>query len=179
MAATPSLELLERALDQAGTIITRIRPDQASLPTPCTEFDVRTLVNHLVFDMQMFAYSIGGGKHAEPGDDLIGSDWNDAYAAARVSLEDAWREKGVEGTVKGRLGEFPATWAVGQHLADLSVHAWDLATATHQSTKLDQEVARVSLDWARGALKHGVTQRLLRRQARWPERHRRTDQHYR
>jgi uncharacterized protein (TIGR03086 family) len=153
MAATPSLELLERALDQAGTIITRIRPDQASLPTPCTEFDVRALVNHLVFDMQMFAYNIGGGKHGEPNDDLIGSDWNDAYAAARVALEDAWREKGVEGTVKGRLGELPATWAVGQHLADVSVHSWDLATATHQSTRLDQEVARVSLDWARGALK--------------------------
>ena len=153
MAATPSLELLGRALDQAGTIIIRIRPDQAGLPTPCTDFDVRTLVNHLVFDMQMFAFNLAGGEHGEPNDDLIGSDWSSAYASARASLEDAWREKGVEGMVKGRLGEFPATWAVGQHLADVSVHAWDLATATHQSTKLDQEVARVSLDWAHGALK--------------------------
>jgi uncharacterized protein (TIGR03086 family) len=153
MAATPSLELLERALDQAGSIIARIRPDQAALPTPCTEFDVRALVNHVVFDIQTFAYNVGGGARGEPDDDLIGSDWSGAYAAAQVSLEDAWREKGVEGTVKGRRGEFPATWAVGQHLADLSVHAWDLATATHQSTKLDQEVARVSLDWAHGALR--------------------------
>ncbi len=153
MAATPSLELLGRALDQAGTIIIRIRPDQAGLPTPCTDFDVRTLVNHLVFDMQLFAFNLAGGEHGEPNDDLIGSDWSSAYASARASLEDAWREKGVEGTVKGRLGEFPATWAVGQHLADVSVHAWDLATATHQSTKLDQEVARVALDWGRGALK--------------------------
>ena len=52
-----------------------------------------------------------------------------------------------------RIGEFPATWAVGQHLADVAVHAWDLATATHQSTKLDPELARVALDWARAALK--------------------------
>jgi uncharacterized protein (TIGR03086 family) len=153
MAATPSLELLERALDQAGTIVSRIRPDQASMSTPCAEFDVRALVNHLVFDMQTFAFNIGGGEHGSPDDDLIGSDWSDAYATARVALEDAWRAKGVEGTVKTRRGELPATWAVGQHLADLSVHAWDLATATHQSTKLDAEVARVSLDWAHGALK--------------------------
>ena len=153
MAATPSLEQLERALDQAGTIISRIRPDQAGLPTPCTDFDVRALVNHLVLDMQMFAFNLAGGEHGEPNDDLIGSDWSTAYASARASLEDAWREKGIDGTVKGRLGEFPATWAVGQHLADVSVHAWDLATATRQSTKLDQEVARVALDWGRGALK--------------------------
>ena len=153
MAATPSLELLDRALDQAGTIIGRIRPDQAGLPTPCTEFDVRALVNHLVFDIQMFAAGVAGGAPGSPGEDLIGSDWSNAYATARVSLEDAWRQKGVDGTIKTRIGEFPATWAVGQHMADVAVHAWDLATATHQSTKLDSEVARASLDWARGALK--------------------------
>jgi len=153
MASTPSLALLERALDQAGTIISRIRPDQAGLPTPCTEFDVRQLVNHLVFDIQMFASTIGGGERGSPDEDLIGSDWSVAYAAARASLMDAWHQRGVEGTIKGRIGEFPATWSVGQNMADLAVHGWDLATATHQSTKLDQEVARVSLDWARGALK--------------------------
>ena len=51
------------------------------------------------------------------------------------------------------MGELPVTFMVGQHLADVAVHAWDLAMATHQSTKLDPEVAKVALDWARGALK--------------------------
>jgi uncharacterized protein (TIGR03086 family) len=153
MAATPSLGLLERSLDQAGSIISRIRADQASVPTPCTEFDVRALVNHLVFDVQMFAVGVRGGERGSPDADLIGTDWIGAYNAARKSLLDAWREKGVEGTIKTRIGEFPGTWAVGQHLADVAVHAWDLATATRQATKLDPEVARVSLDWAREALK--------------------------
>jgi len=142
MAATPSLEQLERALDQAGAIIGRIRADQASLQTPCTEFDV-----------QMFGAGVRGGERGSPDADLIGTAWSAAYDTARKSLLDAWRQKGVEGTIKTRIGEFPATWAVGQHMANVAVHAWDLATATHQSTKLDPEVARVSLDWARGALK--------------------------
>ena len=153
MATTPSLGLLERALDQAGAIIARTRPDQAGLPTPCIEFDVHALVNHLVFDVQMFTSGVRGGERGSPDADLIGSDWSGAYDAAQKSLLDAWRQKGVEGTIKTRIGEFPATWAVGQHLADVAVHAWDLATATHQSTKLDPEVARVALDWARAALK--------------------------
>jgi uncharacterized protein (TIGR03086 family) len=153
MAATPSLGLLERALDQAGTIIARIQADQAGLPTPCPEFDVRALVNHLVFDLQTFTAGVNGGERGSPDADLIGNDWIGRYDSARTSLLDAWRQKGVEGTIKTRIGEFPATWAVGQHLANTAVHAWDLATATHQSTKVDPEVARVALDWARGALK--------------------------
>jgi hypothetical protein len=34
MATTGSLELLERTLAQAGAIIARARPEQATLPTP-------------------------------------------------------------------------------------------------------------------------------------------------
>jgi uncharacterized protein (TIGR03086 family) len=34
-------------------------------------------------------------------------------------------------------------------IADLAVHAWDIARATGQSTELDPEIARSSLDWAK------------------------------
>jgi uncharacterized protein (TIGR03086 family) len=153
MSTTPSLDLLERALDQTGTVIARIRPDQVGSPTPCTEFDVRALVNHIVFDVQLFTAGVNEAERPAPGADLVGDDWMGAYDSARTSLLAAWQRKGTEGTVKSRLGEFPATWSVGQHLADLAVHAWDVAMATHQSTSLDPEVARVALDWARENLK--------------------------
>jgi uncharacterized protein (TIGR03086 family) len=153
MSTTPSLGLLERALDQTGTVIARVRADQAGLPTPCHEFDVRALVNHIVFDVQMFTAGVSGGERGSPDADLVGNDWMGAYDTSRTALLDAWRRKGIDGTVKSRLGEFPATWSVGQHLANLAVHAWDVAMATHQSTSLDPEVARVALDWARENLK--------------------------
>jgi uncharacterized protein (TIGR03086 family) len=169
MVATPSLGLLERALDQAGSIIARTQPDQAGLPTPCTEFDVRALVNHFVFDVQMFTAGVSGGERGAPDADLIGNDWSGAYDAARTSLLDAWRKRGAEATIKTRIGEFPATWAIGQHLANAAVHAWDLATATHQSTKLDPEVARVALDWARGALKPEFRGQAFKAEVEVPE----------
>src|SRR5438067_1183982 len=153
MTTTPSLELLERAADQTGTVIARVRADQAGWSTPCSQFDVRALVNHIVFDVQMFTAGVSGGERGSPDADLLGSDWLAAYDSARTSLLEAWRRKGVDGTVKSRFGELPATWSVGQHLADLAVHAWDVAMATHQSTNLDAEVARVALDWARENLK--------------------------
>ncbi len=153
MTATPSLDLLERALDQAGALISGVRADQAGLPTPCSEFDVRTLINHIVFDVRVFAANLSGAERSAPGADLIGQDWVGAYEAAQASLLDAWHQKGIEGTITTRLGEFPSTWAVGQHLANLAVHAWDVATATHQARNLDQEVARVALHWGRENLK--------------------------
>jgi uncharacterized protein (TIGR03086 family) len=51
------------------------------------------------------------------------------------------------------FGEFPATWRVGQQIADLAVHGWDIAKATGQPTDLDPEVGRLALDWGRENLK--------------------------
>lgn len=153
MATALTLELLEQALNQTGTVISHVRADQAGLPTPCTEFDVRALLNHIVYDVTLFAAGVSGGKPGAPDADLIGDDWMGAYDSARAALLAAWRQKDLEGTIKTRMGELPATWAVGQHTANLAVHAWDVATATRQSTKLDPTVARAALDWARENLK--------------------------
>jgi uncharacterized protein (TIGR03086 family) len=162
--ATPPLELLERALDQTGQIVARIQPQQAGMPTPCEDWDVRALVNHTVYDLQTFTGMVTGAERGAPGADLIGEDWSSAYAGASESLLRAWRRRGLEGTLKLGLGDMPATWAVGQHIADVAVHGWDLAKATGQPTELDSEIGKFSLEWARENLKP-----QLRGQAFGPE----------
>ena len=42
------IELLGRALRQTGTIVDGVRADQMGLATPCAEWDVRTIIGHLV-----------------------------------------------------------------------------------------------------------------------------------
>jgi uncharacterized protein (TIGR03086 family) len=153
MSASDPLGLLARAIEQCGSLVSRVRPEQADLPTPCSEWDVRALVNHTVYDVQSFTAALNGQERGSPDADLIGDDWAAAYQAATDALLAAWRRRGTEGTLKTRIGEFPATWAVCQHTADLAVHGWDIATATRQSTNLDPEVGRESLDWARENLK--------------------------
>jgi hypothetical protein len=58
--------LLTRALDQAGAVIAGVRPEQASLPTPCRSWDVRTLVNHVVDEVHRFAEVTGSGARGRP-----------------------------------------------------------------------------------------------------------------
>jgi uncharacterized protein (TIGR03086 family) len=158
------LESLERADAQIRRILANVRPDQASLPTPCTEFDVRSLVNHVVYDVQSFTRTLSGAQREPPGADLIGDDWLGSYTAAADGLLSVWRARGTEGTLTTRMGELPASWVLGQHTSDLVVHAWDLARATGQSDALDPALAQPALEWGQENLKP-----QLRGQAFGPE----------
>ena len=83
MATTGSLELLERTLAQAGAIIARVRPEQATLPTPCASWDVRALVNHVVHDLQQFTETVHGGQWAPQDTDLAVHGWDVAKATGQ------------------------------------------------------------------------------------------------
>jgi uncharacterized protein (TIGR03086 family) len=144
---------LERADQQLRRLISHVRGEDAGLPTPCTEFDLRTLINHLVYDVQTFKTLLTGGERGSPDVDLIGNEWLAAYEAAADALLAAWRARGTDGTLTTRLGEFPATWGVGQHMGALVVHAWDIAVSTGQVAELDPELASVALEWGRENLK--------------------------
>jgi uncharacterized protein (TIGR03086 family) len=147
------MDVLQRSDEQLRRIISHVRPEQAGLPTPCSDFDVRALVNHIVYDVQVFMAMISGGQRGSPDVDLLGDDWLAAYGASADSLLAAWRTRGTGGTLTSRLGELPTTWALGQHASNLTVHAWDLAQATGQATELEPELAEAALAWGRENLK--------------------------
>jgi uncharacterized protein (TIGR03086 family) len=154
MTTTGSVELLARTLAQTGAIVARVRPEQATLPTPCGAWDVRALVNHVVHDVRQFTVTAHGGEWASSDADVIGDDWAGAYRQAASSLLAAWRRPGaLDQPVRLPSGEFPATWRVGQQIADLAVHGWDIAKATGQPADLDPEVGQLALDWGRENLK--------------------------
>ena len=147
--ADESLARLSRALDQTGDLIGRIRPEQAVLPTPCPAWDVRGLVNHVVYAVQLIARLDGAPGEQHDGD-LIGENWVGAYQQAANELLAAWQRAGaLERTVQSPLGELTPAWRLGQQLTELVVHGWDIARATGQPTDLDPELGQVALAWAR------------------------------
>ena len=52
MTAVDPAGRLARAIDATGELITGVRADQWADPTPCPEWTVRSLLNHLVFGMR-------------------------------------------------------------------------------------------------------------------------------
>jgi uncharacterized protein (TIGR03086 family) len=147
------IELVARALDQAGVVVAKVRPEQAGLPTPCAEWDVYTLVNHVVDEVLRFAESTATGRRGVSDGDVLGDDWAGAFQRAADALLAAWRSPGaLDRTVRLPGGEVPATLTLGQHVTEIAMHTWDIAVATGQSTDLDPVVGTAALEWGRANL---------------------------
>ena len=144
---------LEEALEAAGRLVADVKPDQWELPTPCTEWNVRQLVDHLVLGQQLFARVLRGEPFEQAVTavrsigDRLGDDAAGAYDASARALLDAFTAPGVlERLVRVPFGTVPG--AVARHLrvTECLVHGWDLATAIGvpfhpPETLVEQEIA--------------------------------------
>jgi uncharacterized protein (TIGR03086 family) len=128
---------------------------QWSAGTPCAEWDVRTLVNHVVGEIKWAVPLFAGRTIAEVGDqfdgDLLGDDPVGAWDAAAPGAIDAVRDPGaMDRIVHLSFGDFPGSEYAMQLIADLVVHGWDLARATGQDETIDAELVAVVAQWFGG-----------------------------
>jgi uncharacterized protein (TIGR03086 family) len=145
--------LLDEAVASTGKIVAAVRPNQLGDATPCTEWDVRTLLNHVI--AVAGAFSQVGEAPITPPDPRVATFEGDGYAAAydlaTTALLDAWRTPGVlDTTVALPIGEVPGTVAAGINFVDVLVHGWDLARATAQDAELPSHLAEPALEFSRG-----------------------------
>ncbi|MEU6576629.1 TIGR03086 family metal-binding protein [Streptomyces sp. NPDC046805] len=118
---------------------------QLENPTPCAEYTVGQLVDHLGGALQASARA--ARKEAQPGDAST------APAVSPKGLADAadqaaaaWaRPAAYDGTTEFGPGEMPALFAASITLQELALHGWDLAQATGQSFVIDEATGRVVL----------------------------------
>ena len=121
---------------RAEAVLADVDPSQYRLPTPCTEWDVRTLMNHMVAVLEGFAVVLAGAKPdwAAPvlGEAPVG---DFRRAAARNLL--AWAEPGAAERPSPKL---PGMRLIDVNLLDTLTHTWDLATAAGHPADLDPAV---------------------------------------
>lgn len=120
--------------------------------TPCSEWNVRDLVNHVVGEDRWTRPLVEGRTIAEVGDslsgDLLGED---PAGAVRAAAEEALGSVGDRlaggGLVHLSYGDEDLTEYVRQLTADHLIHAWDLAAATGQDRALDDDVVADLAAW--------------------------------
>lgn len=133
-------ELLEATTVRAVPVVRGVTPDQLTSPTPCPEFDVRALVNHLLQVIVNFqALAAKGDTDFSSTPDRTTGDWQGLFEDEAARLAKAWAEPGAEEGTAGSMG-FPARTIGHMVLGDLTVHAWDLARATGQVYDPDPDV---------------------------------------
>ena len=141
------LAQLRQANEVFAEVLASVTPEQMSLPTVNDDWDVRTLINHLVLGNQWMAQLLKEGAAPRPSGDAIGDrDPADVYAESWQRLIAAFEEPGALGrTVTMGFGETPAAMLVALRFSDTIAHAWDLAKATGQNTNLAPDLCEAAL----------------------------------
>ena len=113
--------LLGRALDQTGDLLDHVRPDVLDRPTPCTQWRLGDLADHVVAVPRNFLLTLRGEKADWGHPPHLTSGWGPEFRVAADDLVHAWHQRLAEdGATAGRVD-----W----QLAEIAVHTWDLATA--------------------------------------------------
>ena len=135
--------VLHRGLDQLAGLLDDVPSGALADPTPCPQWSVQDLVDHIVAAPSRFARMARGEEvdwSATP------SAGREPAAQFRSHAEDLLRAV-ADGTAQD--GSIPVDW----QCAELAVHTWDLATALGRSTgDLDAEVAERGLAFMRASL---------------------------
>jgi uncharacterized protein (TIGR03086 family) len=138
------LDLYERASAWTASKVAGAT-EKLDAPTPCDEWDVTTLLNHMLDTQRYFAGTARGEDVSPPSptppDDLMGDDPDAAFDAARDDVGSAY---GAPGVIE-KTGP-----SLGIAFSDLLLHGWDLAKATGQDTTMPEGLAEAAFEMIHG-----------------------------
>jgi uncharacterized protein (TIGR03086 family) len=139
-------EQLTSAAEQASRIVEGTGPDQFGLPTPDAEWDVRTLLNHLVlwtaYSFERRARGEEVGPELTERDFAAEPDYAKAYRAQLDRALAAWAAPGIWDTeIDTGQSTTPARQMGEMILMEMVLHGWDLARATGQPFAVPGPVA--------------------------------------
>ncbi|MGB3484934.1 MAG: TIGR03086 family metal-binding protein [Mycobacterium sp.] len=142
--------ILDRAIATCGVVIAGIQPEQLTDPTPCSAMNVRALLAHLVGVLGRVA-ALGNGEDpfAVTETPVTDDRWPDAWRESARRAAAAWGDDAVLQRpmalpwIQGSGAEVLASY-----FSELTVHTWDLATATSQQPDWDDTVIAAALQAA-------------------------------
>lgn len=116
-------------------------PPAIARSTPCTDFTVKELLEHLVLVMRRVG-AIGNGEHWSSVDQVPTDDgWGDDFAAAAHAVRLAWDDPSkLAASYEVPWGVLPGAPLLLTYTAELATHAWDLATALDRPLAIDDDV---------------------------------------
>lgn len=151
---TGAIELAEAhaaALASTRRIVDGVGSDQWERATPCADWNVRELTDHVVSGNFWAGELMAGKTIAEVGDrldgDVLGADPLAAYdESARIAADAFGAPGAMEAPAAVSYGPVPGEIYAGHRFLDVLIHGWDLAQGTGQRADLDPEL--VEMCWA-------------------------------
>ena len=134
----------QRAQDTFALVLVNVISDQLPSPTPCAEWDVKALIDHVIAGNQRVVERAGGQPEPLP------EELDAAHLASAKAAQETFAEpQALTRTYRLPIGELPGSAFIELRTSDLLAHAWDLASATGQPTDLDPELAEYVLAFSK------------------------------
>ena len=144
----------------------RSNPTSGTRRTPCLDWTVHRLVEHLVGKNLVFAAVLAEQPLPQRGDGMPSGQLAPAYFDSAAVLLDAFNEPGVlDRTYEGPLGAASGEQRLQIRMYDLLAHGWDLAQALVRPAHLPEDAAEASLAFARAGWPSRTSRRWLLRPA--------------
>jgi len=150
------LEQLDHLAPLLGAIADRLDPEHLDNPTPCSDFTVGGVLEHMIGGGTAFAAlfrgetppSPDGGGDADGATDTVGR-----FGTAMTDLVDAMRSPGaLDRTIAAPFGDVPGETFARFVVLDGLVHAWDISVATGEAFDPPEALVEEVDAFARGAI---------------------------
>lgn len=135
-----------KVTDAVGTLMEATDDSALGLSTPCPDFTVKELLEHLVLVMRR-AGAVGRGEHfSTTQQEAQDSGWAESYREAAHGVMEAWTDPAKLGQdFELPWGVMPGGGVLVTYTAELAVHGWDLATAIGADFTIDDDLLQAAL----------------------------------
>lgn len=142
-----SKKVIEYCLDQATAVIVQLRPEQFAFATPCTEWDARTVAQHMLYELLWAADILSGKTVAEVGSqhegDIIGIDIAESWQIALKQTRKALKKAKLSDTAHLSYGTVSKEFYGLEFATDILLHAWDLGQGIGVTVTFDPKMATI------------------------------------
>ncbi|MEV6233858.1 TIGR03086 family metal-binding protein [Saccharopolyspora shandongensis] len=141
------------AAEHLATLLGNVADEQLGAPTPCTEYTLGDLIDHVSGLSLAFAAAAakdssltGGGPSGDA--TRLPADWRARIPTQLTAVAEAWREPAAwDGMTQAGGIQLPGQVAGVVALNELVVHGWDIAKATGQQFRCDAASLATALEF--------------------------------
>ncbi len=143
MDATTALAQTNEVLT---SVIGRLSSDHREQSTPCTEWNVHQVIEHVCQGSHMVAGALNQQSPPEEAPDFLANGPAEGWINAHAALVEAATPENLSAirSLPG-LGEMPGEVAMSVIVADAAVHAWDVAKGAGVDIEMSDELAAWAL----------------------------------
>ncbi len=153
LSAGRARECFLAALESTTQIVSAVDDDAWSRPTPCDEWDVKDVVNHLVYE-NLWAIELFSGRTIEEvgtkfDGDLVGGSPRERYAETSAEVSAIIEQPGsMDAICQISSGPVPGSEYASQLFVDALIHGWDIGVGSGQSVQLDSDLVAACMPLA-------------------------------